>query len=265
MTVERQSNGGPSDALQAPRPMRRLTEPAVLEPILNQDWPWAGFALGDLDPEWMPHCEWWHSGGAFVLLFDGLRPRLMCHVGDPSGLAPILASMKDERIWANIRPESEAIFRQFYLPDTVVAMRRMYLDRPVASTGDAVRLSSADRLDIEELLKQGEWVLFLPHALVAGHYYGIRENGRLVAIAGTHLASSRYNIAALGTVFTHPDHRGRGLARICASHVLASVGRAGIRRVVLNVEDEKATARRIYERLGFQTACIYLDGECVRL
>jgi len=250
---------------EAPRLMQRLTDPAVLEPVLNQDWPWAGFALGDLEPEWMPQCEWWHCDGAVVLLFDGLSPRLMCHYGDATGLAPILASMNDERIWANIRPESEAIFREFYRPDKAVRMRRMSLDRPVASTGDAVRLFPTDRFEIEDLLKQGEWVLFVPQALAAGHYYGIRENGRLVAVAGTHLASSRYNIAALGTVFTHPDHRGRGLARICASHVLASIGRAGISRVVLNVEDEKVAARRIYERLGFQTACIYLDGECVRI
>ena len=245
--------------------MQRLTEPAVLEPILNRDWPWAGFAIGDLDPEWMPHCEWWHSAGTVVLLFDGLSPRLMCHFGDGSGLAPILASTNDARIWANVHPEAEAIFRQFYRPDKVVSMRRMYLDRPVARTGEAVRLSSADRLEIEDLLKQGEWVLFLPHALGSGHYHGIRENGRLVAVAGTHLASSRYDVAALGTVFTHPDHRGRGLARICSSHVLESVGRAGIRRVVLNVEVEKAAACHVYERLGFQTACIYLDGECVRI
>ena len=103
-------------------------------------------------------------------------------------------------------------------------------------------------------------MLWLPATIT-----GVRENGRLVAIAGTHLASARYNIAALGSVFTHPDHRGKGLGRICSSHVLASVGRAGIRRAVLNVEDQKTTARRIYERLGFRTACTYLDGECVRI
>lgn len=245
--------------------MQRLTEPAILEPILNQDWPWGGFALGDLEPEWMPHCEWWHTAGTYVLLFDGLDPRLMCPFGDVSGLATILELMKDERIWANIRPESEAIFRRFYRPVKAVHMRRMYLSRPVAGSGEAVRLAASDRTEIEELLKEGEWVLFLPHALASGHYYGIRENGRLIAIAGTHLASARYNIAALGTVFTHPDRRGRGLAGICSSHVLASVGRAGIRRVVLNVEEEKAGARRVYERLGFQTACTYLDGECVRI
>ena len=233
--------------------------------MLNQEWPLAGFAIGDLEPAWMPHCEWWRSRGTLVLLFDGLTPRLMCHFGDSSGLASILASMTDERIWANIRPECEAIFRQFYRPEKTVSMRRMFLDRPVARKGDAAPLGPSDLSEIEDLLKQGEWVLFLPHALADGHYYGVREHGRLIAMAGTHLASPRYNIAALGSVFTHPAHRGRRLAQVCSSHVLDSVGRAGIRRVVLNVEDGKPIARRIYERLGFQTECTYLDGECVRL
>ena len=245
--------------------MRRLSEPAILEPILNQDWQWAGFAIGDLDPEWMEHCEWWQAAGTVVLLFDGLSPRLMCHYGDSSGFAQVLASLPDEHVWANVRPEFEDVFRQFYRPVKTVRMRRMYLDQPVVSAGEAVRLWPSDRPEIEELLKTGEWVLFLPHALASGHYYGVRENGRLVAIAGTHLASPRYNIAALGSVFTHPDHRGKRLASVCSSHVRAIVGRAGISRVVLNVEDEKVAARRIYERLGFQTACTYLDGECERI
>jgi GNAT superfamily N-acetyltransferase len=245
--------------------MQRLTDPAVLAPILNQDWPWAGFAIGDLEPEAMPHCQWWQSAGAVVLLFDGLNPRLLCPFGDASGLAPILASIQDERVWANVRPAFEDAFRRFYRPDKAVPMRRMYLDRPVASLGEAVRLSLADRPEIEELLKQGEWVLFLPQSLAAGHYYGVRENGRLIAVAGTHVASSRYDIAALGTVFTHPGRRGNGLAHVCSSHVLSSIGRAGIRRVVLNVEDTKAGARRIYERLGFRTCCVYLDGEWARI
>jgi predicted GNAT family acetyltransferase len=82
---------------------------------------------------------------------------------------------------------------------------------------------------------------------------------------GSSIGQATAQLAALGTVFTHPDHRGKGLANICSSHVLASIGRAGIRRIILNVEDGKVTARRIYERLGFQTACTYLDGECARI
>ena len=164
--------------------MRRLTGPALLESILNRDWPWAGFGIGDLDPQWIEHCEWWQSAGTVVLLFDGLKPRLVCPYGDTSGLAPILASVTDEHIWANVRPEVEDIFLRFYGPDKVVLLRRMYLDRPVTRTGEALPLSLSDRLEIEELLKQGEWVLFLPQALASGHCHGVRENGRLIAIAG---------------------------------------------------------------------------------
>jgi GNAT superfamily N-acetyltransferase len=245
--------------------MQTLTDPAVLESILNQDWPWAGFAIGDLEPEWMQHCEWRHSANSLVLLLDRLSPRMVCHYGDGSGLASILASIREPRVWANVREEFEETFRRFYRPEGAVRMRRMYLEQPVATRGEAVQLTPSDRPEIEDLLSKGEWVFFLPECLAAGHYYGVRENGCLVAIAGTILASRRYDIAALGSVFTHPDHRGKGLAGVCCSHVLASVGRAGITRVVLNVEERKAGARGVYERLGFRTACTYLDGECVRI
>lgn len=245
--------------------MQTLTDPAVLEPILNRDWRWAGFAIGDLEPEWMHHCEWRHSANTLVLLFDKLSPRMVCHYGDASGLATILASIREPRVWANVREEFEDIFCRFYRPEQAVRMRRMYLEQPVASRGEAVALTLSDCAEIEDLLTTGEWVFFLPECLAAGHYYGVREHGRLVAIAGTILASPRYNIAALGSVFTHPDRRGSGLAGVCCSHVLASVGRAGISRVVLNVDERKAGARGVYERLGFRTACTYLDGECVRI
>jgi ribosomal protein S18 acetylase RimI-like enzyme len=245
--------------------MQKLDDPAALEPILNQDWPWAGFAIGDLEPELMRLCQWWRCKGSTVLLFDGLSPRLMSAYGDPSGFAEILAEIQEPRLWVNIRPEFAEILGRFYRTDGCVRMRRMWLDRPVEAVGSAVPLSADDRADVEELLRQGEWVLFLPERLDGGHYFGVRDgNGRLVAIAGTHVTSVRYNIGALGSVFTHPDHRGRGLARICCTHTLASLGQAGIRRVVLNVEESKAGARQLYEQLGFRTACLYLDGSCTR-
>jgi len=199
------------------------------------------------------------------LLFDGLSPRLACGFGDASGLAEILESIGEPRLWANVQPAFEEVFRHFYRLDGCSAMRRMYLDRPVAPAGDAVPLGPGDRAEIEDLLAQGEWVLFFPERLAEGHYYGVREGGRLVAIAGSHLASPRYDIGALGSVFTHPACRGRGLAAVCCSHVLASMGRAGIGRIVLNVKEEHEGARRVYERLGFQTACVYLDGVAERV
>lgn len=244
--------------------MRRLTDPEELARLLNRDWRWAGFAIGDLEPEWMPHCEWWQAGDSVVLLFDGLTPRLLCHLGGASGLTEILGELREARVWGNIRLEFAELFGQYYRAGKVVRMRRMCLEGRVAGSGAAVSLGVGDREEIEELLREGEWVLFLPQCLAGGHYFGVREKGRLVAVAGTHLASVRHDIAAIGTVFTHPEHRGKGLAQVCCREVLGSLGRAGIGRVVLNVLEENAGARGVYQRLGFRSVCTYLDGEYVQ-
>ena len=43
--------------------------------------------------------------------------------------------------------------------------------------------------------------------------------GALVAVAGTHLVSDTYGVAAIGNVFTHPDYRGRGYATLATGAV----------------------------------------------
>lgn len=245
--------------------MRQVTDVAELEEFLNRDWTWTGFAIGDLEPELMSHCEWWCEGEALVLLFDGLSPRLACHYGGGAGLAEIVASIRDEQVWVNVRPQFEAEFTRVYRPYKCVRMRRMYLQKWVAPEGVAESLHENNRVEVEELLANGEWVLFLPAMLKTGLFRGVRDGGRLVAMAGVHLASTRFNIAALGSVFTHPSYRQRGLARLCSSHVIASLQEQGIDRIVLNVEDTNDRAKRVYERLGFESALVYLDGECVRV
>jgi ribosomal protein S18 acetylase RimI-like enzyme len=245
--------------------MRQVTDVAELEELLNRDWTWTGFAIGDLEPALLSHCEWWCQGDALVLLFDGLSPRLACHYGGGTGLADILAGVPDERVWVNVRPQFEAEFTRVYRPDKCVRMRRMYLQKRVTPEGVVDSLHENNRAEVEELLAHGEWVLFLPAMLKTGLFRGVRDGRRLVAVAGVHLASTRFNIAALGSVFVHPSYRQRGLARLCSGHVIASLQEQGIDRIVLNVEDTNDRAKRVYERLGFESALVYLDGECVRV
>jgi ribosomal protein S18 acetylase RimI-like enzyme len=242
-----------------------VADVAELEALLNRDWTWTAFAIGDLEPALLSHCEWWRQGDALVLLFDGLSPRLACHCGGGTGLADILAGLPDERVWANVRPQFEAEFTRVYRPEKCVRMRRMYLQTPVAPEGEVESLHEHNRAEVAELLGHGERVLFLPAMLKTGFFRGVRDGSRLVAVAGVHLASTRFNIAAVGSVFVHPSYRQRGLARRCTGHVIASLQAQGIDRIVLNVEDTNDRARRVYERLGFESALVYLDGECARV
>ena len=58
----------------------------------------------------------------------------------------------------------------------------------------------------------------MPELLDTGLYGGIREDGELVAVAGVHVLSERHGVAAIGNVFTHPDHRRRGLGAALDGH-----------------------------------------------
>jgi predicted GNAT family acetyltransferase len=83
---------------------------------------------------------------------------------------------------------------------------------------------------------------------------------QLVAVAGTHLVSPTYNVAAVGNVFTHPNYRGRGFGTATTSAVVDELLESGIRDIVLNVSRGNAIAVRLYERLGFERYCPFLEG-----
>jgi predicted GNAT family acetyltransferase len=91
-------------------------------------------------------------------------------------------------------------------------------------------------------------------------YYGIRRFGELVSVAGVHVYSRRYRVAALGNVTTHPDYRGRGYGRIVTARVCQSLLR-DIEHIGLNVKADNISAIKCYERLGFEVINSYGEFE----
>jgi GNAT superfamily N-acetyltransferase len=81
-----------------------------------------------------------------------------------------------------------------------------------------------------------------------GPYFGIRENGRLVAMCGERM--NIRNFHEISGLCTHPDHRGRGYAAALLAHLLHHHRAAGLRSY-LHVASNNPTAIALYERLGF--------------
>lgn len=65
------------------------------------------------------------------------------------------------------------------------------------------------------------------------------------------------DLAGLYDVFTHPGHRGQGLASWLCRWLLAAAGAQGARSGYLQVEADNLPARRAYHRLGFADAYAY--------
>jgi ribosomal protein S18 acetylase RimI-like enzyme len=117
---------------------------------------------------------------------------------------------------------------------------------------DVVRLGPDDveaMLELVELARPGP---FLRRTVEFGGYFGIRRNGRLVAMAGERMRPPGF--AEISAVATHPDHRRRGLGSRLVRLVADAVVRRG-ERPFLHVAHENETAMRLYRSMGFATRC----------
>ncbi len=76
--------------------------------------------------------------------------------------------------------------------------------------------------DFEKMLPK----LYRPEPELVRRHWGVRENGALVAIAGSYpltwqVGDTALRVAGIGAVATHPRHRGRGLMRAVVGHCVA--------------------------------------------
>lgn len=246
----------------------RLTDKPQLLAYLETDRLYAAYAIGDLEPGMYEQSTWAVAArggqlGALALHFRGLTLPALFLMGDPDGLRAVLAEeLCPQRAYLTCREPHLAVAREFYAWDKTDSMWRMVLHphsfHPVS--GGAVRLTS-DQTEALIALYAEDWgEAFMPTQVTQGVFYGVYADGRLVAVAGTHLVSPTYGVAAMGNIYTHPDYRGRGYGAATTTAVADELLRMGIRDVVLNVHQENAVAVRLYERLGFQRYCPFLEG-----
>lgn len=248
--------------------VKRLIEPETIQPFLEADRRWTAYALGDLDPALFEYTEWYGAEDkgdlqSLVLLYKAYDPPALVTMGDPKGIAVILgAALRAPSVYLMSREEHMPMIHAHYGIESIEPMWRMTLDgqafEPVA--GDVTHLTPQYTHDLEELYRIGGGDAFTPSQVFAGAFFGIQERGRLIAAAGTHVVSEGYRVAAVGNVFTHPDHRGRGYGTVTTSAVCVDLIRRGIRTIVLNVAKSNEGAIRIYERLGFEKYLSFTEG-----
>jgi GNAT superfamily N-acetyltransferase len=248
--------------------MRPLTDKNEILSFLESDRHYAAYAIGDLEPELFAQSEWVgaeQAGGlcALALLYKGFNPPFLFLMGQPAGLATVLRlGLRQERVYLTCQEQHMPAVRAVYGTEPPIPMWRMTLQqadfRPVLSP--AVQpLSPRHTDELRRLYAQGGADAFTPTQLTTGVFYGVRDRGRLVAAAGTHLISPTYGMGAVGNVYTDSICRGRGFGTATTSAVVDELFRRGLRHVFLNVAQDNTTAIGIYERLGFARYCPFLE------
>jgi predicted GNAT family acetyltransferase len=124
----------------------------------------------------------------------------------------------------------------------MVATRRLQADDGLQLLGDA---DAADMLALATLTEPGP---FLARTHTMGRFIGLRIDGRLVAMAGERMRFPGH--VEVSGVCTHPDFRGRGLARRLSAAVTADIQRRG-EQPFLHAWATNTVAIALYESLGF--------------
>lgn len=109
-------------------------------------------------------------------------------------------------------------------------------------------------LELTKLTNPGP---FAERTIDFGHYYGVFDGDKLVAMAGQRLHIGKY--AEISAVCTHPDYLGRGYARQLLLGQMHRM-RAANNIPILHVRTDNHRALKVYENLGFKSrAIIYFN------
>jgi GNAT superfamily N-acetyltransferase len=261
-----------------------LRDRAEIERFLRRSAPAHVYGLADLDDAFWGQTCWLGAraadGGlrAVCVVLEKLALPIVYAVApphDPDTLALLREAVPrlPQRFFANLPigwtgalGESHEVaplgeYRKLWLSDAggLHAFERSGVER--LGPRDAAEI---ERFFAERAFGPGERLGFYErYMLELAPWFGLRERGELVCLAGVHVCSERYGVAALGNVATAPSHRGRGLARaVCAR--LARELSARVALVGLNVATSNAPALRCYHALGFREALRYEEAVLTR-
>ena len=120
---------------------------------------------------------------------------------------------------------------------------------PVIPAGiDVVMLGPGDAADMLELVALTRPGPFAPRTYELGGYVGIRQEGRLVSMAGERMRPVGWT--EISAVATHPDHRRQGLGELLVRTVAAGIVTRG-ETPMLHAAADNTAAIRLYQAMGF--------------
>lgn len=223
------------------------------------------YSIGDLDDFFWPDTAWygWEKGGeiqAVALLYTASDdPTLLALSEQQDVMLELVRSIFNilpERFYAHLSPAvADAVERQCKIESNgkhyKMGLKNSSLLHEI-DCSQVIRLTENDLDEMLGLYKEsypGNW--FNSRMLQTRQYFGFRLQNRLVSVAGIHVYSEKYKVAALGNIVTHPDYRGKGFGKAVTAGLCQSLFEH-VDNIGLNVKADNAAAIALYEKLGFE-------------
>ncbi|HLH62790.1 MAG TPA: GNAT family N-acetyltransferase [Ktedonobacteraceae bacterium] len=247
-----------------------------IEAYLRRDTFLHIYSIGDLDNFFWQYTTWYallslqQEISAIALLYSGVPVPVLLALSEEPGddmgeLLQSISHLLPRHFHAHLSGDRASIFADDYAIQSFgphYKMALIYKERVDAiDTSRIVALTTSD-LPALQALYRASYPLnaFDPRMLETGHYYGIRHGSDIISVAGVHVYSQRYRVAALGNVTTHPEFRGQGFGTAVCAKLCQSLLRT-IDHIGLNVKADNTSAIAVYKNLGFEVVAAYGEYE----
>ncbi|HNB52115.1 MAG TPA: GNAT family N-acetyltransferase, partial [Anaerolineales bacterium] len=205
-----------------------------------------------------------------TLLYMAITPPVLLALAPPEEL-PLLQTLLGQlipllpsQVYTHLSPGTEATLQTAYQLHSHGLHYKMILTDPGHFqrylTSDVVPLTVAHLPQIMALYAASyPDHAFDPRMLETRQFFGLSRDGMLVSIAGIHVYSPEYQVAAIGNVTTHPNYRNQGLGKaVIASLIKSLLGT--VNHIGLNVKCDNPAAIRTYQQLGFDIVDTYHEA-----
>ena len=244
----------------------KLHDKKILESHFRKNTALNVYSIGDLDDFFWKHTKWYAIGQEnniehVVLLYSGFNPPTLIALADRESdlMQELLEKLRPElpeRIYAHLSPGLINAFGEKSIVKNFGKHYKMALKNEgkllKEEDNNIKRLSSED-FDKLKILYDTSYPdnFFDKRMLETGKYFGYFEKGRLEGIAGIHVYSEKYRVAALGNITTDINYRGKSIASKLSS-VLCRDLLNTVDDIGLNVSMENHAAVSCYKKIGFE-------------
>jgi ribosomal protein S18 acetylase RimI-like enzyme len=191
------------------------------------------------------------QGGTLARRYPAAISRIAGMPGaDPANVAALGSLVQIGDDMGTAGPFVPKLPRNWETLDESRVMQMIRDDRSQLREGD-VDISILGAADVSQMLALVELTQpgpFRSRTIELGTYFGIREGGHLVAMAGERMWVGDFR--EVSAVCTHPNAQGRGYARALMARVINRMLRAG-QTPFLHVRSSNARAIQVYRALGF--------------
>jgi len=230
------------------------------------------YSIGDLDEFFWPKTIWYslkegNDIKSIALLYVGISPPTLLAIYDKEleltyQLLERIKPLLPLKFYAHLSPNLIDVFGKQNIIESNGPHYKMALRKTpdLIFDDNIIRLNIDDTQIIDEfysLAYPNNW--FDKRMLETQKYFGYFLDKNLVGIAGVHVYSDEYKVAALGNIATHPDFRGRQIAYKLTTHLCQDL-RQNVNYIGLNVKSDNIAAISCYRKIGFEIVGKY--DEC---